>query len=654
MRPWRFRPWPTRSHLEPFLQAGFTPFLAALLASRGFKRPEDLSPPLEPPNLPSLDQAARRLLLAFERGERIRIHGDYDADGLTGTAILLRGLRALGAQVHAFIPHRLLEGYGISTQRLEEHRAAAELLLTVDCGISNTRELAFLHEQGMGIVVTDHHTPGDHLPPGLVVHPSLSALPPPHPSGAGLAFWLLWRLHELLDQPPPLEYTDLAALGTVADVVPLQGSNRAIVQRGLDQLARSRWIGLRLLVQRCAPRQLTAQEIAFRIAPRINAAGRLGAAELALELLTSDDPERCALLVEALEEKNRERQRLEDEMLRRAEARIDLQKPALVLDDPEGHPGVMGIVAGRLLERYRKPAFISVGGKGSVRSLPGLSAVDALHWASSYLAHYGGHLQAAGFQLKDPRAFAEFAQAIWAYAERFPPELPPLILDGPLPQGSEGAALLGQAHQLLGPFGEGNPELLFYLAGEALDPMRSRDGKHLFFRLEHLRVASWHDEGELPEGPIELAVSLLIGETLELTAQAYRSPQPWEMGWVTFLSPQQALQEAKQSGAGVYIDPGAVFWAKEQGLTPVAPSQAEYWLSLPPSGPPPARTVRIALTQRTLSALESDPHPLRRALGQRLAWAYRKKMGALFCESLERLWELEVPPEQVEREEIET
>src|SRR5690606_4433022 len=201
---------------------------------------------------PGLVQAAGRLAEAIEKRERILIHGDYDADGITGTALLLLGLRALGGDVQAFLPNRLTDGYGISEARVAEHAARADLLLTVDCGVTNLREIAALQERGVEVIVTDHHTPGEQLLDCLVVHPKLSPLARdglPELTGSGVAFHLLWALHERLGLEAPLDYADLATIGTIADVAPLLGENRALIKEGLRRLQDSRWPGVAAVVK---------------------------------------------------------------------------------------------------------------------------------------------------------------------------------------------------------------------------------------------------------------------------------------------------------------------------------------------------------------------------------------------------------------------
>ena len=381
---------------------------------RGFRRKEDLDPPLALLPLKGLREAAALLEEALRQGKRIRVHGDYDADGLTGTAILVRGLAALGADVHPFIPHRLEEGYGVLMERVPEHLEASDLFLTVDCGITNHAELRELLENGVEVIVTDHHTPGKTPPPGLVVHPALTPDLKEKPTGAGVAFLLLWALHERLGLPPPLEYADLAAVGTIADVAPLWGWNRALVKEGLARIPASSWVGLRLLAEAVGYTG-KAVEVAFRIAPRINAASRLGEAEKALRLLLTDDAAEAQALVGELHRLNARRQTLEEAMLRKLLPQADPEAKAIVLLDPEGHPGVMGIVASRILEATLRPVFLVAQGKGTVRSLAPISAVEALRSAEDLLLRYGGHKEAAGFAM-DEALFPAFKARVEAYA----------------------------------------------------------------------------------------------------------------------------------------------------------------------------------------------------------------------------------------------
>ncbi|MCX7601272.1 MAG: DHH family phosphoesterase [Meiothermus sp.] len=638
---WKFRPWPPVSELRPLVeQLGIPPLAAAAFWNRGFRRKEDLEPPLKLLPLEGLETAARRIIEALERGQRIRVHGDYDADGLTGTAVLLNGLSRLGANIHAFIPHRLGEGYGVLMERVPEHLEACELFITVDCGISNHAELKELVENGVSVLVTDHHSPGATPPPGLVVHPALSPRlqGEAHPTGSGVAFLLLWQVYELLGHPPPLEYADLAAIGTVADVAPLKGFNRALVQEGLRRLRGSAHLGLKVLAaEHC--REFSAGEIAFRLAPRINAASRLGQAEVALQLLTTQDLLQARPLAEHLSRLNQQRQRIEEEMLERIWPTIDPSQPALVIHDAQGHPGVMGIVASRVLERFYKPVFIIAEGKGSVRSTPGISAVGALRHAAPYLQRFGGHAQAAGFAIAEAKIPA-FAEAVRAYAAQFPAPEPELLLDGWL-DGEDLEALHG-ALKLLEPLGEGNPEPLFFLRGRPEQVRALSEGKHLSFWLGGVRVIKWRDNGGHLPDELELAAGLVQSEwngerSLELRAAAYRPARP-VAAWATPVPFREAVHRAVAEGARVYVHAEGADWFRSRGALVVSPEEAAYWFSLPQTPVRPHR-VQIALSEKALSRLEESPDPLVRALGRRVAAAYRLGLAAQLGESLERYWE---------------
>jgi single-stranded-DNA-specific exonuclease len=639
---WKFREWPPVSELRPLVeQLGIPPLAAAVLWNRGFKRVEDLEPPLKLLPIEGLRQAAVRIIEALEKRERIRVHGDYDADGLTGTAILLNGLGKLGADIHPFIPHRLSEGYGVLMERVPEHLEACDLFITVDCGISNHAELRELVENGVSVLVTDHHTPGASSPPGLIVHPALSPWleGQAHPTGSGVAFLLLWQVYELLGKDPPLEYADLAAIGTVADVAPLRGFNRALVKEGLSRLRDSSNLGLKVLAaEHC--REFSASEIAFRIAPRINAASRLGQAEVALELLTTQDPLQAPSLAEHLTRLNQQRQRIEEEMLQRIWPSIDPTQPALVIHDAEGHPGVMGIVASRVLERYYKPVFIIADGKGSVRSTPGTSAVGALQAARSFLKRFGGHAQAAGFAIQEEQIPA-FTEAIHRYAAQFPVPVPEIVLDGWL--DGEDLAELHQALRLLEPLGEGNPEPLFYAQGRPEYVRTMGEGRHLSFRLNGIRVIKWRDNGEsLPEH-IELAAGLVLSEwngeqNVELRAQAYRPLPTPKAEWAIPVPFAQAVRQAVAQAARVYVHPEGADWFISRGAAVVKPEQASYWFSLPPVPAHPEQ-VYIALSEKALAALEASSDSLARALGKRVATAYRLGLAQQLAEDLERYWQ---------------
>lgn len=513
-----------------------TPALAAILWARGLHDavPGHLDPPLQLSPNPSLSEAAARLAKAIDHGERILIHGDYDADGITGTAILLLGLRELGAKADAFIPDRLRDGYGVHPDRVPEHAARADLFITVDCGISNAAEVARLRELGVDVMITDHHTPGETLPDALIVHPRLSPLAVhglPELTGAGVAFHLLWALRERLGEPPPLDYVDLAAIGTIADVAPLLGENRAIIKAGLRRLTGSRWPGIRAVMKQARLHdEPTARDVAFVIGPRLNAAGRLGEADKGLALLTTASERQALELAAYLEARNEDRRKLQDQMFEHALTLVDEGAPALVLHDASWHGGVMGIVASKLLERFYRPVFLATEGRGSVRSTPGISAVGGLTAAKAHLLRFGGHQQAAGFAL-DMAAFDGFRDAIYRYVESFPRPEPSLTVDAVITPGEVENGLY-RAIADLEPFGQGHEAPLFALAGR-LDAARAvgRDGATLQLVVEGVKGVAWQKGQQArelrPGSAVNVAATLRQAAwqgrlNLEILAQAVR------------------------------------------------------------------------------------------------------------------------------------
>lgn len=425
---WLLAPPASRAALLDSMRAWHvSPPLAQVLHGRGLT-PALLDPPLTLTPNPALREAARRIVGAVRARKRIRIHGDYDADGVSATATLVLGLRELGAEIHGFIPHRLNEGYGIHPDRVEEHASACDLLVTVDCGVTNLEEVRDILARGTEVIVTDHHAPGPSFPDCLVVHPhetdgydaDLHNL-----TGAGVAYHLLWAVREELGLPAPLELSALATLGTVADVAPLIGENRALVRAGLAALGTSSQPGIRALLKAKKVRRPTARDVAFLLAPLINAAGRMGDADLALELLTTTSDHQAEVLVKLLETSNVKRRELQDRMYAEALILADPDAPAVVVTKDDWHAGVMGIVASKLVEAFHKPTYVVAQGKGSVRSTPGISAVEGLRVAQDLLKRFGGHPGAAGFAL-DEANFPALRERLNAYVARFP---------GPCPSG---------------------------------------------------------------------------------------------------------------------------------------------------------------------------------------------------------------------------
>ena len=629
---WRVRP-PAPPSAAARLAAALRihPQLAAVLWARGLRddAADHLDPPLEPSAIPDLPAAAERLVDALERGRRVRIHGDYDADGITGTALLTLGLRALGVRVEPFLPHRIHEGYGIHPDRVAEHAARADLFVTVDCGVANLDEIAALQAAGVEVIVTDHHTPGDRAPDCLVVHPGRSPLAArglPMLTGAGVAYHLLWAVHRRLGLEDPVAYADLAAIGTIADVAPLLGENRALVKLGLERLADSAWPGvratLRLARVRAAP---TARDVAFGVAPRLNAAGRLGEAEAGLELLVTADERRALELAARLDERNQERRRIQDEMLLAALPKVDPEAPAIVVEDPAWHPGVMGIVASHLLERFYRPVYIVADGKGSVRSTPGISAVGGLRAARAHLRRWGGHAQAAGFAL-DMADFDAFRRAVCAFVADHPPPEPAVVADALLGLDAVEDDLYAATLDLE-PFGEGHPAPAFALRGPLAGARAvGSEAAHLQLRLNGhdgfvtKGVAFRHGglAASLSVGaPVDVAAALSRNEwngrvTIEFEARAVRAGGPLALG--------DELRDAEPGPRTLWRGPGDAPAAEPRVDPDAADPLAELRDALAAGGP-----VRLALTAAELRALEAEADAWPTVSDVRRAWVERSR-----------------------------
>ncbi len=409
--------------------------LAALLVQRGQGNAEDartyLRPSLDdladPGSLAGMAEAVEAISSAVRAGATIMVHGDYDVDGQCGTAVLTRALRAAGADVVPFVPHRLRDGYDFGPAGLAAARAAgASLVVTCDCGITAVETVRDARAAGIGVVLTDHHLPGDVLPPALaIVDPQLpddvSGLG--HLCGTGIAFKLVQALVPALGLPANFPYylLDMVALATVADVVPLQGENRILVKHGLRLLGESNWPGVRALVDACGlgSREIRAGHLGFILGPRLNAAGRIADAADGLRLLLGDDMDEACALARRLDGLNVERQALDqrilDEVLGQVEG-ADLERESgFVLAGDGWHPGVVGIVASRVVERYGRPTFLIAFdgdvGKGSGRSISRFDLHAALLACGDLLERYGGHQMAAGLTIR--------RQNLDAFRERF-------------------------------------------------------------------------------------------------------------------------------------------------------------------------------------------------------------------------------------------
>lgn len=495
------------------------PLLAQMLHARGLHAVDAvLEPPLTLTEIPALLEAAQRIKNAIEAKKTIMIHGDYDADGITGTAVLTLGLRALGATVVPYIPNRLTDGYGIHPARVAEHAERCQLFITVDCGVTNLEEIAALQHAGVEVIVSDHHQPGECFPDCLIVHPKTSPKAGqglPELTGAGVAYHLLWQLHTILGLPEPLEYSDIATIGTIADVAPLMGENRALVQRGLLHMRDSVWIGMRALLQQTKIPQPSARDVAFMLAPRLNAAGRLGEADLGLEMLITASSQRAKVLANYLEQRNQQRQSIQQVMFEEALTIVDADAPTLVVADTDGgfdwNPGIMGIVASKLLERFYKPVYIIAKGKGSVRSTPAISAVEGLHRAKAVLKRYGGHSQAAGFSFL-PENTEKLRQILCDYVAEFPRPQPEVRADALLYPKQISRDIL-EATDKLEPFGQGIEPPTFALCGR-MDFAKAvgREKNHLQLRIAGVKGVSWNKGFEAERlrnsASLEAAVSL--------------------------------------------------------------------------------------------------------------------------------------------------
>ncbi|MFC3717986.1 single-stranded-DNA-specific exonuclease RecJ [Deinococcus metalli] len=550
-----------------------SPPVAQVLSGRHLT-PALLDPPRALTPNPALREAARQLVTAIRAGKRIRIHGDYDADGVSATAVLVLGLRALDADVHGFIPNRLHEGYGVHPDKVDEHAAASDVFVTVDCGVTNVDEVAALVARGVEVIVTDHHRPGHDFPAALVVHPHLTDAYDPdlhNLTGAGVAYHLLWAVHEELGLPEPRALTALATLGTVADVAPLIGENRALVRAGLDALVDTELPGLQALMGNGRVSRPSARDVAFILAPRINAAGRLGEADIALTLLTTSSAHEAGRLAQYLEIRNQERRKLQDDMFTQALQIADPGEPALVVTHPDWHAGVMGIVASKLLETYHKPVFIIAQGKGSVRSTPGISAHGGLEFSQDLLRRFGGHHGAAGFAIDDANVSA-FRDRIHAYARQFPTPAPRVRLDAALPVMGATLDLVTET-AAFEPFGEGHALPLWHVRDQLSEPrLVGKRGDTLQFKVGPLRGLKYGERAATP-GERDLATHLVTSEwrgqtRLELHAQALRPPgsitldAPAPVPPLPRLNPRDAMRHLR-AGARAHATGGVAAYLRD-------------------------------------------------------------------------------------------
>lgn len=483
---------------------------AVLLLNRGIDTEEKLKKyikkPLEciynPMLMPNMSEACEKIKSAIEKKQKIMIYGDYDADGVTSTAILYSFLKELGAAVDYYIPDRFSEGYGLNIMAVNRiSKTGAKLLITVDCGIVSAGEVQLAKAQGMEVIITDHHTPQEKLPETTVVHPAIDGSEYPFASlaGVGVAFKLILGLGMTLGMKSAdifSRYVGIAAIGTIADVVPLIDENRVIADRGIRAISKTENYGIRALSEIAGlDTEINSTSVAFGLSPRINAAGRMGSARDAEELLLAESYEAAYKLALELDAKNRQRQAIEREILKSAEEMISKdcnfeKKKVIVLSGKGWHHGVIGIVASRLCEKFYKPCILLSAEDGmctgSARSIPGFSMFDALTDSSELLTKFGGHAQAAGLSLAEAD-IEEFAKKINKYADRVLTEenmIKTIEIDckiNPADISMEYAAALSAFE----PFGEGNARPVFSMCAVRTASVGriGADGKHLRLKL---------------------------------------------------------------------------------------------------------------------------------------------------------------------------
>jgi single-stranded-DNA-specific exonuclease len=559
---------PTLPRLDPAVQRfadelRMPALVAQVLMNRGittagaaaaFLEPRfrDLHPPQM---LPNMDRAAERIARAVRAGEKIWLYGDYDVDGITGTAMLWHLLKTAGANVETYIPHRVEEGYGLNVEAIEKLiEGGAQLLVTVDCGCSAVAPITRAKERDVDVVVSDHHEFAPTLPPAYaIVHPRYpqnaepgaeNAAPYPNPDlcGAGVAFKLAWAVAQKLCNSEKVnevyrnllvEFSALVGLGTVADVVPLVGENRILVKYGLSQIARTRFDGLRALIHAAGygdgEKKIDCMAIGFGLAPRLNAAGRMGHAREAVELLTTASGARADEIAQMLEKQNRERQATERRMAELAKGEVENRKltvekedVVLVASHASFHAGVVGIVASRLVDAYHRPAFVLSINEGelhgSARSIAGFELHHAIERVRDLLISGGGHAMAGGVRLPAGNLEA-FRERLNAYARERLTEaqlVPALHVDGVMELVECNPQVIGLLEKLE-PFGRGNPQPRFLLQNVRLTAPPRRvgaTGAHLQLtvtRAPHMQRCIAFRMGELePQLPVGTELNLVV------------------------------------------------------------------------------------------------------------------------------------------------
>ena len=495
---------PGMDAVNALVAGGYAPLAAMVLAARGMKNKEnadkylDCQAPLcDPFLMTDMAMAAGRVAVAMAQGEKMAVFGDYDVDGITATCLLTDFLRSQGCDCVPYIPGRLEEGYGLNPIAIEYLSGlGVKLIITVDCGITAVEEARLCRQKGIDLVITDHHECKERLPEAVaVVDPHRPDCTYPHKtlSGVGVAFKLAAALAG--DQETVLaRYADMVCLGTVADVMPLQGENRAFVSRGIGMLRKTTRPGLAALIKECGstPEQVSASTVGYMLAPRINAAGRMGQIELAIELFLTDDPKRGEEAAKALCELNRQRQAVESEIYTQASEMLpEGQTPeAIVLADESWHQGVVGIVASRIAEEYSCPAFLicldGEHGKASSRSFGGFNLFGALTSLSHLLESYGGHELAAGFTIHKEQIPAFRREICRLAGEFYQGAGPKTVLEADCVIPPELLTLPNiQSLEALEPCGTGCPKPVLVMEGLTVDKLSAvGGGRHLRLQLK--------------------------------------------------------------------------------------------------------------------------------------------------------------------------
>jgi single-stranded-DNA-specific exonuclease len=556
--------------------AGIPSVVAQLLVGRGIDCPQaardfldaKLSGLRDPEQLPGAVEAAEILHQAIADKRRIIVYGDYDADGMTATAILLGSLRLLGANADYYVPHRIDEGYGLNHEALRAIALeGAQFVVTVDCGIASVAEAETAAECGLTLIITDHHQPGPQLPrAAAIVHPGLPGGGYPFAGlcGAAVALKLAWALCQRASEAKRVSESmrnylmravGLAAVGTIADVVPLVDENRVLVRHGLNCLRHWTVPGLKALEHVTGLDKkpaLSCEDVAFTIGPRLNAAGRLGQAQLAIELLSTESPQRAMQLADFVHQLNDQRQSLERSILKSANKQLGADAdrhglPGIVLADREWHPGVIGVVAGRLAEKHHCPAVLialdplgAKPGVGSGRSVPGFNLHEALSACSEHLVSHGGHQAAAGLTIDEKNVeafridFCAFAEQAIAEEDR----VAELFVDAETPFAALTHQTVKQIESLA-PFGSGNRRPVLCTSGVRLAESPKRmgtHGQHLALRFEQHGVTiravafgggEWVEQLEAVDGPFSVAFQPVINhfrgrQTVEMHLSDWR------------------------------------------------------------------------------------------------------------------------------------